>query len=41
VIAAVAPDGIQNGLVEVLVGDRTRQVKAGRAADQGTAAPAH
>jgi NAD(P)-dependent dehydrogenase (short-subunit alcohol dehydrogenase family) len=34
-VAAAALDGVENGLVEVLVGDRTRQVKAGLAADRG------
>lgn len=33
--AAAALDGVENGLVEVLVGDRTRQAKAGLAADGG------
>src|SRR5271166_1721243 len=40
-VAAAALDGVEDGLVEVLVGDRTRQVKAGLAADRGAVAPAH
>ena len=39
-VAAAALDGVENGLVEVLVGDRTRQVKAGLAADRGAVTPA-
>jgi NAD(P)-dependent dehydrogenase (short-subunit alcohol dehydrogenase family) len=40
-VAAAALDGLENGLVEVLVGDRARQAKAGLAADRGTVTPAH
>jgi hypothetical protein len=40
-IAAAALDGVENGLVEVLGDDLTRQVKAGLAADRGAVAPAH
>jgi NAD(P)-dependent dehydrogenase (short-subunit alcohol dehydrogenase family) len=40
-VAAAALDGVETGLVEVLIGDRARQVKAGLAADRGAVAPAH
>ncbi|MGB8211675.1 MAG: SDR family oxidoreductase [Mycobacterium sp.] len=40
-IAAAALDGVENGLVEVLGDDLTRQVKAGLAADRGVVAPVH
>jgi NAD(P)-dependent dehydrogenase (short-subunit alcohol dehydrogenase family) len=39
-IAAAALDGVENGLVEVLGDDLTRQVKARLAADRGAVAPA-
>ena len=40
-VAAETLDGVENGLVEVLVGDRTRQVKAALAADRGAVTPPH
>lgn len=39
-VAALALDGVENGLIEVLADDLTRQVKAALATDRGTVAPA-